>query len=447
MTDSLHDTRLAHPFLTAVRDRLSTADSLGPRRRAAAARFLDADLPGPRDEAWRFVRLKDMSRVLTEAAPTDHARIEQAQIEALGFGASSAARLVFVDGVFDERLSQHDDVAQGVTMRAFGADASFPEGIGSVAHTTGTEHDYFASLNEALFEQGASITVAPDCAGGTLHVLFITTGTYASMTHPRLYVQMGRGATCTVIEDHVSLSEHGDGDGGDGEHDTITNALVEVSVAEGARLDHVKLQRESRRATHIARTAADLQGLGAHYASVTMNLGAALCRHDLHADIDGRDTTCALHALALIDGTQVSDTHSIMHHVHPDALSDQLHKCVIGDRAHAVFNGQIKVEREAQRINAFQLNRNLLLSNGAHIHTKPQLEIFADDVKCSHGATIGQLDPEQLFYLQARGISPAQAQTMLTYAFAGEVIDRVPVVAVRQWLTEHVSSRMSEDRS
>ncbi len=398
------------------------AASEGPGARLARLAF-----PSRKEEAWRSVRLRELAD--TAFVPADQAPVAEvsaAQLAPMRFD-EAPALLVLVDGRLRADLSVMPDAPVRVEV--------IEAGPREVPHGSMTE-DFFATLNAAACTGGVMISVGADQAvEAAVHVLSIASGRAdeaALSWHPRVEVRVGRGSALRVIEDHVTL----------GDAPYWVNALVHVHLEDNARLDHVKLQRDGLSATHIARASAHLSH-GSHYASVTVHTGASLSRQDIFADIVGGNTTCALHGLTLIAGQQVSDTHSAMNHAHPHALSDQLHKCVIGERAHAVFNGKIVVRQQAQQINAFQLNRNLLLSGHAKIDTKPQLEIFADDVKCSHGATIGQLDEDQVFYLASRGIPAQQARALLTFAFAGEVVERVPMASVREALQALVASRVA----
>jgi Fe-S cluster assembly protein SufD len=225
------------------------------------------------------------------------------------------------------------------------------------------------------------------------------------------------GAQCTLVEDYSAVVES----------DAYFNsAVTEIVVGENAHVRHVKLQREGRAAFHIANCSVAL-AKDAHYDSNTVTLGARISRHNLNVVQNGEGAACRIDGLALISGRQLADTHTAIDHARPNGTSRQLHKCIVAGAAHAVFNGKVLVRAGAQLTDSAQESRNLLLSPKAHVDTKPQLEIFADDVKCSHGATVGQLDPEQLFYLRSRGLPEARARNLLTFAFGAEVIDRLPV--------------------
>lgn len=416
MTTS-HEEKLAHPLLQSVKDKLATSDA-----------FLALDAPGRKDEEWRFVRLDNVFKANVSVASTA-ADVPTAKLAAHNVPEAKGRALVFVDGVFSKELS--DTSALGdISLEVVASDSGdAPKAFGEIAALQLGGEDYFAALNAATYAQRVDLVVGKDVSAGTVHLLHVRTAGEGRLVTPRVFVSVGMGSKLTLVEEHVSLDA-------DTEH--VTNALVEVEVAESATVQHVKVQDENLASHHIARTALRVAE-GSNYTSVTVTFGAAFSRHDLHAEILGGSSIAGLHGLAKISGRQVADTHSVMNHAHPHAESDQLHKCVVDDRAHAVFNGKIFVRQIAQQTNAFQLNRNLLLSDRAKVDTKPQLEIFADDVKCTHGATIGQLDEDQLFYLQARGIPASQAANLLTYAFAAEVVERVPVLSVRKRLAARIS--------
>jgi Fe-S cluster assembly protein SufD len=257
-------------------------------------------------------------------------------------------------------------------------------------------------------------------------VLFVSTQPGVSST-PRVLVVAQTGSDCTLVEDYVALHEGA----------YLTNAVTEIGLAPNARVRHVRLQRESKAAYHIAACGVRLQR-DAQYESVSVALGGRISRYGLNLTQAGEGGECRLDGLALIDGRQLADTHSTLDHTRPDGRSRQLHKCIVGGAAHAVFNGKIFVREGAQRTDSAQQSRNLLLSERAHVDTKPQLEIFADNVKCAHGATVGQLDTDQLFYLKSRGLSEASARDLLTFAFAAEVVERIPVPSLARRLEQTV---------
>jgi Fe-S cluster assembly protein SufD len=243
------------------------------------------------------------------------------------------------------------------------------------------------------------------------------------------------GSTVTVIEDYVTLQE-----------DTyITNTVAEFVLADNAHVNHVRIQRDSKEAFHMANCSVSLARESC-YQSVSVAFGARISRYNLNVLLKDEGAECSADGLALISNRQLADTHACIDHIKPHCTSRQLHKCIIDDAAHAVFNGKIIVRPGAQLTNSTQSNRNLLLTSKARIDTKPQLEIFADDVKCTHGATVGQLDKEEIFYLKSRGLSEITARNLLTYAFGAEIIERIPIASLRFRLEQAVLEKTQRDR-
>jgi Fe-S cluster assembly protein SufD len=281
----------------------------------------------------------------------------------------------------------------------------------------------FGELNTALFEDVALVTVAPDfVVEEPVHLLFLSSrgDGVPFVTHPRVFVFAGRGSEATVVETHAGL---------DGVS-SFTNAVTELVVADGACLDHIRLQREGDSAFHIGALAARL-GRDSRLRSVTVSLGAALSRLDLSVCFDAPGGDATLDGLFMADGARHVDIHSRVEHRVPHCTSQQLYKGILDDTARGVFNGLVVVEKGAQKTDAAQANRNLLLSRGALVHSTPQLLILADDVKCKHGSTTGQLDEVALFYLRSRGIGEEAARSLLTYAFASDIVHRIRVESVR----------------
>jgi Fe-S cluster assembly protein SufD len=235
------------------------------------------------------------------------------------------------------------------------------------------------------------------------------------------------GSRVTLIEDYAAL----------GKAAYITNAITEISLADNAHARHIRLQRESTQAFHLANCAVSLAH-ASNYQSISIALGSRISRYNLDVRLTDEAAECTVDGLTVISDHQLADTHTCIDHSKPGGTSRQLHKCIADDTAHAVFNGKIIVRPHAQRTNSSQSSRNLLLSKTAQVDTKPQLEIFADDVKCSHGATVGQLDQEEIFYLRSRGLSEKAARNLLTYAFGAEIISRIPVTSLRQQLEQAV---------
>jgi len=419
------------------------ATSVDPAQAAlkqqAQDRLTQLKLPGVKDEDWRFVRLRPLTNIAFVPAHQVKATVTAKMVAHYAIAEADGQRLVFINGQYSAEFSDLSRLkAQpGVQGGAFGQDAALPgaaaEKLGKVAHYYAD--DYFANLNSAGFGDGAYLLVEKDTSvEGVIQVLYLSTESAdAFAVHPRNLFVLGRGSKANVVEDYI------------GPHGGVyfNNVLSEIDLSESATLHHTRVQRDGRAAYHIARTTIDL-ARGSTYNSTNISLGALFSRYDVYGNGDAEQIDCTLDGLALIDGKQVSDTHTVMDHRKAHGESHQLHKMIVDDEAHAVFNGKVFVRPQAQIIDAYQLNRTLLLAPKAKVNAKPQLEIFADDVKCTHGATIGQLEEDQLFYLKSRGLSEAEARDLLVYAFAAEVIELIPIESLKHSLEEIVSQRTSK---
>jgi Fe-S cluster assembly protein SufD len=371
-------------------------------------------VPSVRDEEWRFTDLTALYKLNLQPANRGRIAADAVGPHAL---AEAGARVVLVDGRYDEALSnplQGDEVFVGGLAHALECHGAALESALGV--TARTEADFFAAVNTAFLQDAAVIYVGPGKSiAAPVHVLHVSTGTQTAC-HPRVLVIAARSAAATVVEDFVSV----------GAESCLTNAVAEIAVDSNAELRYVKIQREAGSAFHISNTSVTL-ARDARLRNWSIAAGARISRHNLNIYQRGESTDCEVDGLALIAGRQLADTHSFIDHAHPNGLSRQLHKTVVGGAAHAVFNGKIYVHQGAQQTNSAQQSRNLLLTPRAHVDSKPQLEIFADDVKCAHGATVGQLEADEIFYLKSRGLSETAARNLLTYAFAAEIVERIPV--------------------
>lgn len=401
-------------------------DWLRAMRARAVERAGELTVPTTRDEDWRFTDLSPLYRFAFQPAAAA-GEVTAAALERYDIP-EAATRLTFVDGRFVPGLSRHTG-SEGVTV------ANLPDLLashgsmleGSLGKHAGIESDAFAAVNTAFLHDGAVVHVGRNRAcAAPIHLLFIATGR-DNAAYPRTLVVAESGAECTVVEDFIGIAEGA----------YLTNAVTEVAVGEHARVAHVKLQREAPTAFHIANTSVRVERNG-RYAGWAIALGARISRHNLKVLQAGEGTEFSLDGLALIGGRQLADTSSLVDHAYPNGRSRQLHKTVVGGGAHAVFNGKIFVREGAQQTDSGQQSRNLLLSDKARVDAKPQLEIFADDVKCAHGATVGQIEADELFYLKSRGLSDAMARNLLTYAFAAEIIERIPVKSLVTGLESHV---------
>lgn len=404
-------------------------------REKAAESFTALDFPTTRVEAWKYTNLAPVLRPEYRAAdPADVARVAADQLALFTFPETRHSQLVFINGLFSPALSDLSALPEGII-------------VGNLAHTQseiirenlGVYADYrgqiFTALNTASVSDGAFIHIpAGKVVATPIHLRFIATASEAPViAHPRVLVVAGRGAMATVIESYVALEESV----------YLTNAVTEVIVQQGAALNHFRLQDESEQAFHISTTQVR-QERDSVYSSCAIALGAAFSRHDLNVSLTDENTQTALDGLYVATGRQFTDSHLFLDHAWPHCQSQQLYKGILADRAHAVFNGRVLVREGALLTDARQLNKNLLLSNDAHVDTKPELEIFADDVKCAHGATVGQLEDEELFYLRTRGLNIEQARALLTYGFAEDIIGRIKVESVRKELDRIVLDKLHQ---
>jgi Fe-S cluster assembly protein SufD len=383
-------------------------------------------VPTIRDEDWRFTDLSPLTKVSFQPARTP-VRVDPADVER--FHISEAKnRLVFVDGIHSPELSSlAGDGGLVVANLSVAGTAHAATIERHLARHVEFNDNVFAALNTAFLHDGALVVVPRDAsAAAPVHLLFIVTQKGAA-SYPRCLLVAESGSAVTIVEDYVALQAE----------TYFTNAVTEIALADRAHVNHIRVQRDSGQSFHIANCAVSLAH-ASRYRSVSVALGARISRYDLNVLQTAEGAECVIDGLALIGDRQLADTHTCIDHAKAQGTSRQLHKCIAGGAAHAVFNGKIVVRPGAQRTDSSQSSRNLLLTGKAHVDTKPQLEIFADDVKCAHGATVGQLDSEAVFYLTSRGLSDAAARNLLTYAFGAEIIDRIPVASLKHWLERAV---------
>ncbi len=414
----------------------SPSASLNTLRAAAVERVGVLTVPTTRDEEWRFTDISLLTKMSFHPVHTA-SNLQAADVEHF-YIAEATIRLVFVDGVYASHLSNlaADGVKVSNLASWFAENAGFAAHAAHLGQHVGFQHNVFAALNTAFLHDGALVIVPRNVSAATpIQLLFVATQKEV-VSYPRCLLLAEPGSAVTVIEDYVSLQDEA----------YFTNAVTEIVLADNARVHHIRVQRENVQAFHIANCAVSL-AQGSNYQSVSVALGARISRYNLNVLQAAEGTECAVDGLALISGNQLADTHTCIDHAHPHGVSRQLHKCIVGGSAHAVFNGKIMVRQGAQRTDSQQSSRNLLLTGRAQVDTKPQLEIFADDVKCTHGATVGQLDSEEVFYLQSRGLSETAARNLLTYAFGAEIIDRIPVASLKIQLEQTVNEQTANEKT
>lgn len=407
-------------------------------REEAADRFSDLGVPTSRSEEWKFTSLAPLAALEFGPRPEAADLPADALAAAIPAGLDEAHRIVFVDGRFSPRHSRLEGLPDGVRLESLAAAlASDPELVeeefGRLAPGRG---DAMVSLATAFAEEGAFLRVARRVVvERPIHLLFVGRPSASRFAiFPRLLANLGDGAEATLVESWVGL----------GGGAAFTNAVFEIALGDGARLAHVRVQDEARDAVHLAATHVR-QGRDATYESFSVSVGAALSRHALATMLAGEGASCRLLGLYLADGEQHADHATSIDHAVPHGRSEELYKGILDDRATAVFGGRVLVRKDAQKTSAAQSNRNLLLSDLATVDTRPQLEILADDVRCSHGATIGQLEEQSIFYLRSRGLAESDARDLLTWAFAGEIVHAVPVPAVRRALSTRLLARLPID--
>ena len=389
-------------------------------RRDAIERFADVGFPTTHDEDWRFTNVAPIARTRFAIAP--RASVPSPEV----FRDTDAIRLVFVNGRLASKATDSGIVA-----------GSLRESLGNsrvAEHFSDGRVTPFAALNTAFFGDGAFIEIPKGVIlTRPLHLVFVSSPDHApTVSHPRNLLVIGGEAQATIIESYVGF----------GDEPYFTNAVTEIVVGERAVVDHYKFQDERPQAFHIA-VLDTRQERGSTLTTSSLSFGGALVRNEITAVLS-EGVECTLNGLYLAGGRQHVDHHTIIDHAQPHAASREFYKGILDGRSTAVFNGRILVRKDAQKTDAKQTNKNLVLSEEATIHTKPELKIFADDVRCTHGATVGQLDAEALFYLRSRGIEEAQAREMLTVAFARDMLDRVKVEGLRARLEETLSARLSE---
>ena len=419
-----------------IRAAVAGAEADGPawlaalRRRGAEA-FARMGFPTTRHEDWHYTTTAPLVEAAFASTVAATGEVPAGALAPFTFGQAAWPTLVFVNGRYAAALSSLDALPEGVRALPLAeAMAREPETLARMFGTIArADEQPFVALNQALFADGALVVVKKEMeADVPVHLLFVTDATAArTAAHARVLVCAERHSKLTVIESHVAL----------GEAAYLTNAVTEVDLADGATVTHVKVQRESARASHLAHVEAR-QGRDSHLFSFSFAQGARLSRANVYTRLAGEGGGATLNGLYAVGGDQHCDHQTRIEHVEPNCYSRELYKGILDGRAHGVFNGKVYVHPAAQKTDGKQTNNTLLLSDEARIDTKPQLEIFADDVKCTHGATVGRLDQTSLFYMRSRGIGIEAARKLLTYAFAADVLETIalePVKAALEALT------------
>lgn len=403
-------------------------------REDAFARFCEVGFPTTHDEDWRFTNVSEIAK--TEFELPRRANISSREIDPFkvsGF----AAQLIFVNGCFSPELSSVGSLPAGVKISSLAEEiktnpASLEAHFGRYLNT---KRDAFCALNTAFADDGGYVHVRKGVVlEGPVYLLFVSTvSDRPLMTHPRNLIVVENEAQATVVEDYVSI----------GESTAFCNTATELVVGENAVVSHYMIEREHTKAFNVS-TLRIQQGRSANVSSHSVLVGGGLVRNNVHPVLAGEGSECLINGLFIGGGRQHLDNYMLVEHASPHCGSRQFYNGILDDHAHGVFHGRIIVHKDAQKTDAKQTNRNLLLSDDARIDTKPQLEIYADDVKCTHGATIGQIEENALFYLRSRGIDEVSARRLLLLAFANECLDRMAASPARDHVEKLIYSHLQQ---
>lgn len=420
-------------------------------RRAAIARFTEVGFPTLKEEEWRYTNVRPMAEVSFRPAMSGTVKPSEDAFHEILSGAPGC-RIVFLNGKYAPELSTANRLPKGVKAGSLAEQwTTNPQELEAhLAQYARYLDNPFVALNTALMEEGAFVHIARGVVmEEPLYLLFIATEPQEPMVmHLRNLIVMEQSSQAKIVEKYVGFY------GRSGEESGsippvgcpyLTNVVTEIVTAPNAILDHYKLQRESKSAFHVATIQIQL-ARDCTFSSHAISLGGALVRNDINAVLSGEGIECTLNGLNMATGQQHVDTHTLIDHALPHCTSHELYKTILDGHATGVFNGKILVRPNAQKTDAKQTNQNLLLSEDAVINTKPQLEIFADDVRCTHGATVGQLDEDAIFYLRTRGVGLEEARNLLTYAFASDVVDRIHVEPLRAELEKLLFTRLRRSR-
>ena len=415
-------------LLAALTEQVNGPKWLGEMRGLARKRFADLGFPTTRDEDWRFTNVSPLKELEFSAAETD----PSAQLEGCLFGSLEGPRLVFVNGFYSAELSHVGELPNGVQVSSVAKALAQYESVFK-NHFTHRDTDAFAALNTACFTDGAFVRVPDGVAMETpIRIYYLNTGGDGATANIRSLIVVGENSQATVVESWSG-------------RDTayFNNAITELIVGDNAQVEHVKFQDESTSAFHVAGLHVRM-GRDSRASHHSIALGGRIARNNIRAHLDGQGLEAVLNGLYLPCGEQLIDHHMVVEHAQPHCVSHEYFNGILDDHARGVFHGRIHVHKGADQTDAKQTNKNLLLSDHAMVDTKPQLEIYADDVKCTHGATVGQMNPEHIFYMRARGLTEENARHMLMHAFAGEIIERIACEPVREELDRLVWDRLEK---
>lgn len=412
----------------------SAPEWLRDLRQAALDSFVRLGLPTTRQEDWRYTSVEPIISTGFAAANGEAKLLRAEDLYAPSFTDPAYNRIVFVNGVFCPQFSSIRELPAGVQVKSLSAALVANDSTvrPHLSRNTVSREQPFVALNTAFTAEGAFVLIPKGVTiAEPIYLVFCSFGSVNPvMSHPRNLIVFEAESQARIVESYIGL----------GDQPTLTNVVTDVAGGAGSVIDYYRLQNESSRGYQVAALEAQLSR-DCSFTAHSVTLGGSLIRNDVHVVLDGEGSECVLNGLYLLDDKQHVDNHTEIEHAKPRATSQELYKGILSGAAHAVFNGKILVQKDAQKTDARQTNKNLLLSEHAAVNTKPQLEIHADDVKCSHGSTIGQLDKDALFYLRSRGLAVAEAQSLLSYAFASDLVGRMRIAPLRARLDDYLLTK------
>ncbi len=420
----------------ALENEVDTETYAHSLRNEALGNFEKLGVPQRKEEAYKYTSLKSVFNKDYSLFPKKDTAIEYSDIKRFLIHEIDAYRVIFVDGIYSSHLSQTTHDKFDVCLMSSALNNPKYNSVIETYYNKLASQDGLSSLNTAFAREGAYIHIGKNIAvEKPIEIVYFSTGNErALMTQPRNLVVVGENSQVQIIERHQSLSDN----------EVLTNAVTEIFAAQRAMVDYYKIQNDKLNASLLDHTSVD-QRTSSEVRLHTFSFGGSLTRNNLNFYQNGEHCNSLLNGVTIIEGKQHVDHSTLVHHSQPNCESYQEYKQIFDDRAVGVFNGKVLVDKIAQKINAFQQNNNILVSDKATINAKPQLEIFADDVRCSHGCTIGQLDEEALFYMQSRGIGKKEARALLMFAFANSVLESVKIPEIKSRITKLIAKKLQVD--
>ena len=412
-------------------------DWFSKQRQSAFNIFQESGFPNTRQENWKYTDVKPIAKNLFSNIANSNVVINDDEIDAILFKDLECIELVFVNGVYANKYSNIKDLPGNPTIKnmanALLSDKDFLEK--HLTQYVNNDSNSFTALNTAFIQDGVYINIPPNLVlEKPINITYVSkNNSNIFATHPRNLILIGENSKATIIENYIGVDNT----------NYFTNAVTETSLSQGASLEHYKIQQESSNAFHIGNMNTS-QNKDSRFESHSISIGGALVRNDINAQLNEEGAEIIMNGLYITDGTQHIDNHTRVDHLKPHTQSNQNYRGVLNGKSCGVFNGKVVVHPQAQKIEAYQNNANLLLSDDSEIDTKPELEIYADDVKCNHGATVGQLDKDMLFYLRSRAVDEETARSLLTYAFADEIISNINFQPIKNKLEHLIIGRLPD---